>query len=102
MGTGSFCGRVLGRYVRLVLQTMQLTDTVRNKDEAAVSTRKTTVAQQQRHDELQAELAQLRTKAKTAEAALKQAEAQQEEYHRLADRYSELEAQLRGEDRKSK
>lgn len=86
---------VLARHFKVVLEMMDLEARLRQSEDQGPERRKANKA-------VLEELEELRQKSKTAEAALRQAKAQQEEYHRLADRYNELEAKVNPEDRKSK
>lgn len=86
---------VLARHFKVVLNNMDLEVRLKQSEDQGPERRRANKV-------ILEELEQLREKSKTAESALSQAKAQQEEYHRLADRYNELEAKLNPEDRKSK
>lgn len=86
---------VLVRHFKVIMETIELQVKLRAAEDQGPERRRATKI-------IMEELELLREKSKTAEAALSQAKAQQDEYHRLADRYNELEAKLRPEDPKRK
>ncbi len=95
-------GFVLTRYIASVVTVCNFEERMGTVEATMADRRKTTILQQKKYEDLEAELALLREKSADAEASLKQAKAQQTEYDRLSAAYSELEDRIRGEDFKSK
>lgn len=91
--------RVLQRYFAILLANLSIGEQQRDLvkrlealESAGVARRKTTHEQ----EKVQAELEALRAKMADAEVMIKQAQQQQDEYMRLADRYNELEKKYEG------
>ena len=94
---------VVGRYFKRVCRCMELQEQLIKVDSVSADRRQATVAQQRKLESCLAELEALKARIASADAVLKQAKAQQDEYNRLADKYAELEQKLRkGETSKNK
>lgn len=93
---------IMYRYLKMLVNCMELEESKARLEKSAAERRTMTAKQLEELEYAKSELALLRPRITDAEAAMKQAKAQQKEFDRLIDQCNELESRLSSEKSKDK